>query len=274
MDLENLTAEELEEINSDPKLAKAYKLMQADYTRKTQGASGKLSELEAQLAEANDYLKQWEEYGNFAQPIVKQFQEGGFAHSKGNGGDGEDENVRTRRSSVKSTQHVDELISRIEALENFAERATTEMNDSLGQLNKMFNYSVELTELQTQRFNDMGFKDADGKPLKFDLDTKKVLQTAIDKKFTSLKDAYETTYKEDFVKSAAEKRAEELYKERQAKQQDEDGTHRSEKAKETIFRLDPNRPKNFGEATEQAIKETHIPADEGTPKTASKASGE
>ena len=240
-----ITKEEMDAINADPRLSALYKSMQADYTRKTQSVATDakaMKDLQDQLDEMKSYVEQAEAYVNYAAPIVKQFEEGQYTFpTNGNdkGGKG-----RNQGSSSSKDAIIDELLGRIEHLEGQFDKGGQEINNAIGRLDKMFNYLGEINDLQIQRFNETG---------KFDLDIPKLLSTAKERKTPSLRDAFEFAYKDERIDRAAKAKADELYKEAQAKHTTEEGKRTPSPKSETIFRLSKDTPKSFGEATEQAL---------------------
>jgi hypothetical protein len=232
--LDNITKEELEQVQKDPILSKIYKSMEAGLTKKFQDLSttqkemeSKLTKLEADLKESNGYVDRWEDwyYRNISIPDINV----GASGDEGNSGATSGKRTKSKQSSDEIG--VADLVSGLQQLADAFNRARSKYDN-------MFDLVLQL--------NDMYRTHPD-------MDAKKVLSLAAEKGYSNLSDAYDSAYRDTIIKTEAEKIADERLKAERAKASTvvEPGSN----SYPSHLQVPKDAPKTFSEGTRQFLDE-------------------
>jgi hypothetical protein len=253
-DLEFATKEDLEEIAKNPALQKIYNAMKAGVTKKFQTFGEERRTLVDNLTRYQDTLQKWEEWRPIIDSII---QDGGLDNSSrddGRGGRDEDrgrgDDRDTRRGDGRGRRgRGGEDDSLIDTLKGYVRREDVEkvgrdMAGELASMRRMLDLSLQLDDIYRTHL--------DKRPgIKFD--RQKVLQTALERNYGNLEDAYTYAYRDDFIKEDVDTKVNARVEEELAKRRVPGETGGG--TTPVSFKLPDSLPKSFSEATSQALTE-------------------
>jgi hypothetical protein len=241
-DLEFATAEDLAKINADPSLKKLYDAMKAGVTKKFQGFAAEKKQLSEQLNSYTQVLKQWEEW----RPILDSYiTEGGHPDS----GDDIDGNTRgdgrrRARGKVDDDGGRDALLDTFGNFKNEVAGMAQTFKQELTTLRRMQDLTLQLDDLRREHFE---------KYPKIKFDGQKILATALEKGYNDLGDAYNTVYRDDFIKTDVDTQVTSRLAEADAARRTQGETGSG--ATPMHMKLPDASPKSFSAASEGVLSE-------------------
>jgi hypothetical protein len=274
-----LTKEQIEAIKANPELKELYDSMNADYTTKSQqNAAFKtlIDELGFSSADdLRDHLGAWQKYGEGTEPIMRAIRASGIdvnaidwtslkdmGTGQGDqGGDGQRQSPRGKGAKGGSNDDRDYYTKAeiAEMVKQFQTNLDTHYNARFNEFGRLLDSNMQLEDLHRQHYSRTG---------KFDMDTKKLVKHALDKKLADLKAAYDDFYHEDLVKKDVETELEKRMAEQtEAKKGkgDESGSHEAPAA----LTFPKEKPKGFAARTREVLtgfKDGSLPHDDSGPK--------
>ena len=213
-----LTKEQIEAIKANPELNELYDSLNSDYTQKSQANAAFKSLIdELGFSTADDlkaHLAEWQRYGTAVEPIMSSIRESGIdvngidwtkLANAGTGPDGEPDDTTgprhsSRGSKAKGGAMIDgEYYTKAEInamVKEFQKGLDSHYEERFSNQDRLLDRALELQDLYREHFGRTG---------KFDMDAKKVVDRALEKKLQSLKDAYTDFYHDDMTKEEVEK---------------------------------------------------------------------
>lgn len=230
--------------NTDPEslpeeLKTIYKGMQADYTRKTQAIADERKTFSTErsnyetglqdLGSLRERVTQWESWYEGLQKTIEQENNDKKA-TKSDAATGVD---YLQENSPETTKIIQGFQSKITDLELKLDSAYGAIKDSGEQVNRMFDYHAQLTELSAKHPN---------------LEKSKLLDHALKSGQRNLTKAYEDLYRDDIIKSQVEERLKEELDKRKT-----DGIKFG--GQPMIIRTREAKPKSFADATAAILQQ-------------------
>ena len=239
-DTEFATKEDLDAINANPELKKVYDAMNAGVTKKFQSYSQSLREREDALKSMEEINRQWEEW----RPIIDSYIENPTFAQNNEGDDDENRGNRNGNRGGNKKRNIDSFDESRFVSRDEVGKTAQELRSELGTTRRMFELSLELDDLRREHAVKYP-------TIKFD--TNKVLATAMEKGYTKLEDAYQSIYRDDFIKSEVESKVSERVKEIEASHRSPGETGSG--SMPTFMKPPTNVPKSFSDATKSVLDE-------------------
>jgi hypothetical protein len=250
MDDEFATKEDLEAINNNPALLKVYNAMKAGVTKKFQEFSSTnktLTDTNAKLGEQlgvyEETLKQWEEW----RPVIESYDPSSTNsnpnpdNNNGNGGNGN----KSRRNKGNGDDGYDFDSLKTQFIPRDEVRSVVETYDKrMGTMQRMLELSLQLDDL---------YRSHQSKYPNISFDREKVLGAAMEKGYSNLKDAYDSVYREDFIKRDVDTQVNARLEEERAKLRAPGDTGNGSVS--MTFKPPESSPKTFNEASDSVLAE-------------------